>query len=94
MLSDTDELMATLRLSNPVAAPAIDGKIEFNAIRPGIAVSSGEAETARIIAADGSECLYLRHRQHLNERRCDQTQHDGDRAGKPVRIDEFSLRMP
>jgi hypothetical protein len=51
LLSADSELLVTLQLSDPGAA--IDGELEFK-LAPGVAVASGEATSARVLAADGS----------------------------------------
>src|SRR4051812_3670186 len=54
LLSADGALLVTLGLSDPGAA--IDGELVFQ-VAPGVAVASGEAKSARVIAADGSEAF-------------------------------------
>ena len=57
-LSSDDRVLAVLRLSTPVAEPAIDGELEFREIEEeDAALAQGNATSARILAADGSEIL-------------------------------------
>ena len=87
-------MLAVLRLSTPVAEPAIDGELEFNEIvEEDAALAQGNATAARILAADGSEILS-----------CDVGDEDSDAVvklnttriyrGGPVRLQSFRLVMP
>lgn len=93
-LRSVDRVLAVLRLSNPVAEPAIDGELEFNEIiEEDAALANGTATAARIVAADGSEILS-----------CDVGDEDSDAVvtlnttriyrGGPVRLRSFKLVMP
>jgi len=93
-LRSDDRVLAVLRLSTPVAEPAMDGELEFNEIsEEDAARASGTATSARIIAADGSEIFS-----------CDVGDADSDAVvtlnttriyrGGPVRLQSFRLVMP
>lgn len=93
LLSDTGNVLAVLKLSNPVAEAAAGGDLVFNMIREGDAVAYGVASSARIVARDGSEVFA-----------CDCGDLQSDAVIKlnpvqitrdaPVRIDDFRLSMP
>ena len=56
LLSDTQRVLAVMKLSNPAAKDAIGGELEFNKIaEEDAAPAQGTAMSARIMAADGSE---------------------------------------
>jgi len=93
-LSSDDRVLAVLRLSTPVAEPAIDGELEFREIEEeDAALAQGNATSARILAADGSEILS-----------CDVGDENSDAVvklntmtiyrGGPVRLQSFRLVMP
>jgi len=93
-LRSDDRVLAVLRLSSPVAEPAIDGELEFNDIdEEDAALANGIATSARIVAADGSEIFS-----------CDVGDADSDAVvtlnttriarGGPVRLQSFRLVMP
>ena len=92
ILSADDDLIVTLQLSDPAAPAARDGEIELNPIRAGLAVSAGQAATARVVGPTGEVFV------------CDVTDLSGDgvikldktqiRQGEPVRIHSFTLSMP
>lgn len=93
LLADDDDLIATLKLSSPVAPAALDGQLEFNEIGVGPAVKAGQASTARILSAAGAE-VFL----------CDVGTMDSDcvirldttsiSRGDQVRIGSFTLSIP
>lgn len=91
LLSSDSELLVTLQLSDPGAA--IDGELEFK-LAPGVAVASGEATSARVLAADGSVAFV-----------CDCGDEGSDaviklrpdtqiKKGVGVQLDSFRLVMP
>src|SRR5262245_4435418 len=91
LLSADDQLLVTLKLFDPGAA--IDGELVFQ-VAPGVAVSTGEATSARVIAADGRQAFV-----------CDCGTTDSDaviklqpnthlKRGVNVRLDAFRLVMP
>jgi hypothetical protein len=94
LLSDTQRVLAVMRLSNPAAKDAIGGELEFNTIaEEDAAPAQGTAMTARIMAANGSEILS-----------CDVGDESSDAViklntikifrGGPVRLKSFRLVMP
>ena len=94
MLSDDDDLLVSMPLANPVAGPAVDATLEFNSpISPAIATLSGQAATARIVAADDTDVLTCDIGDE-NQRCHDQAQHDAIFRGEPVRLGAFTLKMP
>ena len=89
-----DRVLAILKLSNPAAKDAVNGELEFNRIaEEDAALAQGRAETARIVAADGSEVFS-----------CDVGDENSDAVvrlnttkifrGGPVRLKSFRLAMP
>lgn len=93
MLSAEGNFLAKLKLSNPSTKPASGGEIEFNTISEGVAVTSGQLATARILSRNDQEIML-----------CDVGDANSDAVvklsttsinrGSPVRIDEFRLAMP
>ena len=94
LLADTSRVLAVLRLSNPAAKEAIGGELEFNKIaEEDAAPAQGNAMSARIVAANGSEILS-----------CDVGDESSDAViklntikifrGGPVRLKSFRLVMP
>lgn len=94
LLTGDGKILAVLKLSDPVAEPAIDGELEFNDIdEEDAALAQGEATTARIVAADGSEVF-----------NCDVGDENSDAVvklnttriyrGGPVQLRSFRLGMP
>lgn len=93
LLSDTGNVLAVLKLSNPVADDAVDGDLIFNTIREADATAYGIASSARIVARDGAEVFS-----------CDVGGLQSDAViklnpvqiarGAPIRIDSFRLAMP
>jgi hypothetical protein len=93
LMSD-QRILAVLKLSSPAAMAAVDGEIEFNDIvEEDAALAQGNAISARIVAADGSEVLS-----------CDVGDENSDAVvklnttkiyrGGPVRLTSFRLVMP
>lgn len=93
LLSDSGNVLAVLKLSNPVADDAVDGELIFGTIREGDATANGTASSARIVSRDGNEVFS-----------CDVGGLQSDAVIKlnpvqitrdaPVRIDSFRLAMP
>jgi hypothetical protein len=93
LLTGDGGVIATLKLSDPAAQTATGGELEFNEIAEGNAALTGQAASARVVAADGSEVFS-----------CDVGDEDSDAvirlgttqisAGTPVRLDSFRLSMP
>ena len=94
LLSDTQRVLAVMKLSNPAAKDAIGGELEFNKIaEEDAAPSQGTAMSARILASNGSEILS-----------CDVGDEGSDAViklntikifrGGPVRLKSFRLVMP
>jgi hypothetical protein len=94
LLTGDGKTLAVLKLSSPVADPAIDGELEFNEINEeDAALAQGNAMAARILAADGNEILS-----------CDVGDENSDAVvklntikiyrGGRVRLDSFRLVMP
>jgi hypothetical protein len=94
LLSDTQRILAVMKLSNPAAKDAIGGELEFNKItEEDSAPFQGTAMTARIMAANGSEVFT-----------CDVGEESSDAVvklntikifrGGPVRIKSFRLKVP
>jgi hypothetical protein len=94
LLSDTQGVLAVLKLSDPAAMTAVGGSLEFNKIGEGDAALTGRAEFARVLAADGSEVFS-----------CDVGGENSDAVikltggalinrGAPVRLSSFRLSMP
>jgi hypothetical protein len=91
LLSSDSQLLVTLKLSDPGAA--IDRELVFQ-VAPGVAVSTGEAKSARVLAADGIEAFV-----------CDVGDENSDaviklspdtqiKRGAGVQLDSFRLVMP
>jgi hypothetical protein len=94
LMSDGHRLLATLKLSMPATMPALGGELEFNEIKEeDAALAQGNAMSARILAADGSEIFT-----------CDVGDENSDAViklnttkifrGGPVRLKSFRLVMP
>jgi hypothetical protein len=94
LLSDTQRILAVMKLGNPAAKEAIAGELEFNTIaEEESAPAQGTAQTARIMAANGSEVFS-----------CDVGDESSDAViklntikifrGGPVRLKSFRLVMP
>src|SRR5262252_2455984 len=94
ILSDTQRVLATLRLSNLDAAAAVDGQLELNKIiEEDAAPATGTATVARVLTRTGAEVLS-----------CDVGDRNSDAviklttttitAGGPVRLDSLQLSMP
>jgi hypothetical protein len=92
LISD-QRVLAVLRLSDPAAMSALGGEIEFNDIAQDIARMKGNATSARVVAADGTEIFS-----------CDVGDENSDAVirltslqinrGAPVLINSFRLGMP
>jgi hypothetical protein len=92
LLSDSGAILAVLDLSNPAAGAAVGGELVFNKITEEDALAQGNAATARVLAADGSE-IFL----------CDVGSTESDAVIKlntttihrdhPVRLTSFRLAM-
>jgi len=93
ILSGADALIATLHLSSPAAQTATDGEIELNPIRPGIAVTGGQAATARVVGAAGAE-VFLCDVGDMSSDAVIKLSTTQIRQGEPVRIHSFVLSMP
>jgi hypothetical protein len=87
-------VLAVLKLSDPAAMPASNGKLQFNEIaEEDAALAQGNATTARVLGADGSEVF-----------NCDVGDENSIAViklnttkiyrGGPVRIKSFKLAMP
>lgn len=93
LLSDSGNVLAVLKLSNPVAEGAADSELVFGTIREADAIANGTATSARIVARDGDEVFS-----------CDCGGLQSDAVIKlnpvqitrdaPVRINSFRLAMP
>ena len=94
LLAGDGKRLAALKIANPAAQVAADGALEFNPIgEEDAALAQGQATTARIVAADGSEIL-----------QCDIGDMNSDAVIKlnttqiyrdgPVRLRSFTLAMP
>jgi hypothetical protein len=92
--SDTGARLAVLKLSNPAADAAVGGELVFNKIaEEDAALAQGNASSARVLAADGSEVFT-----------CDVGDEKSDAVIKlnttriyrngPVRLTSFRLGMP
>jgi hypothetical protein len=93
-LRSDQRVLAVLKFATPATLPAIDGELEFNnIIEEDAALAQGNATTARILAADGSEVMS-----------CDVGDENSDAVvklnttkiyrGGPVRLTSFVLVMP
>jgi hypothetical protein len=91
LLSSESTLLVTLGLSDP--GGAVDGELVFK-VAPGVAVASGEAKSARVLAADGTQAFV-----------CDVGDENSDavvklspdtqiKRGVNVQLDSFRLVMP
>jgi hypothetical protein len=91
LLSSDSTLLVTLGLSDPGAS--IDGELVFQ-VAPGVAVATGEAKSARVLAADGRAAFV-----------CDCGDENSDaviklkpdaqiKRGGNVALDQFRLVMP
>lgn len=91
LLSSDNQLLVTMGLSDPGAA--VDGELVFN-VAPGVAVSTGDAKFARVLAVDGREAFV-----------CDVGDQNSDaviklapdaqiKAGTNVQLESFRLVMP
>lgn len=93
LLSADGRVLAALKLSNPVAREAFGGELEFNKIAERDAALTGQAQSARIVAADGTEVFS-----------CDVGDENSDAViklnpvqitrGAPVQLRSFRLAMP
>ena len=94
LLSVAGNVLAVLKLSDPAAPAADAGAVVLNAIgEEDAALARGQATSARILAADGSEIFS-----------CDVGEEGSDAVirlnttsifrGGPVRIRSFTLAMP
>lgn len=93
LLSNTGNVLAVLKLSNPVAEAATGGDLIFGKIREADAVAYGVATSGRIVGRDGNEIFS-----------CDCGDLNSDAVIKlnpvqitrdaPVRINSFRLAMP
>ena len=93
-LRSDDRVLAVLRLSTPVADPAIDGELEFNEIvEEDAALAQGTATDARIVAADGSE-IFSCDVGDENSEAVIQLNTTRIYRGSPVRLKSFRLVMP
>jgi len=93
-LRSDDRVLAVLRLSTPVADPAIDGELEFNEIiEEEAALAQGTATDARIVAADGSE-IFSCDVGDENSEAVIQLNTTRIYRGSPVRLKSFRLVMP
>ncbi len=92
--SDNGEILTVLRLSDPAADAAIGAELVFNEIaEEDAALAQGNASSARVLAADGSEVFS-----------CDVGDEKSDAVIKlnttkiyrngPVRLTSFRLGMP
>jgi hypothetical protein len=92
--SESDRVLAVLKLSNPAAQEAVGGELEFNKItEEDAALAQGDATIGRILASDGSEVFS-----------CDVGDENSDAViklnttkiyrGGPVRLKSFRLVMP
>jgi hypothetical protein len=93
LLSDSGAILAVLNLSNPAAGAAVGGTLTFNKItEEDAALAQGNAASARVLAADGSEVFS-----------CDVGDEQSDavirlnsttiRRDYPVRLTSFRLAM-
>ena len=93
LLSSDGRVLAALKLGNPVAPEAFGGELEFNKIAERDAVMTGQAQSARIVAADGTEVFS-----------CDVGDENSNAVvklnpvqitrGAPVQLRSFRLAMP
>jgi hypothetical protein len=93
LLSADGRVLAALKLSNPVAQEAFGGELEFNKIAERDAALTGQAQSARIVSANGGTVFS-----------CDAGDENSDAViklnttkifrGGPVRLKSFRLAMP
>jgi hypothetical protein len=94
LMSNTGNVLAVLKLSNPAAMPAVGSELELNEIKEeDAALATGTATSARIVGRDGIEVLS-----------CDVGDASSDctikltpvliTRGAPVRLNSFKLAMP
>ena len=93
LLTGDGRVLAALKLGNPVAQEAFGGEIEFNKIAERDAILTGQAQSARIVAAGGTEVFS-----------CDVGNENSDAViklnpvqitrGAPVQLRSFRLAMP
>lgn len=93
LLTSDGRILAALKLGNPVAQEAFGGELEFNKVAERDAVLTGQAQSARIVAANGSEVFS-----------CDVGDENSDAViklnpaqitrGAPVQLRSFRLMMP
>jgi hypothetical protein len=55
ILTASQHLLVTLRLSDPSADPAVDGELQLNTISEAEAVGTGTASFARVVGPSGDE---------------------------------------
>lgn len=92
LLSSDNILLVTLGLSDPGAA--VDGELIFQ-VASGVAVASGEAKSARVLAADGSEAFVCDVGPAETSDAVIKLKPDTQiKAGANVALDQFRLVMP
>lgn len=91
LLSSDSQLLVTLQLSDPGAS--VDGELVFQAA-PGVAVATGEATSARVIAADGREALVCDVGTADSEAVIKLSPDTAIKRGGNVQLDQFRLVMP
>jgi hypothetical protein len=93
LLSLDGEILVVLPLSDPAAKVSDGGELEFFKITEGTAIAQGNAEIARLLAADGEEVLNVDVGDEGSDaiiKFASTTIHQGD----PVRINSFKLALP
>jgi hypothetical protein len=91
LLSAESELLVTLRLSD--SGGADDGELVFD-VAPAVAVATGEATSARCVAADGAQA-FVCDCGDANSNAVIKLKPDNQiKAGGVVQLDRFRLVMP
>lgn len=92
LLSSDSTLLVTLGLSDPGAA--VDGELVFQ-VAPGVAVASGTASSARVLAADGRQAFVCDVGGDENSDAVIKLKPDAQiKRGGNVALDQFRLVMP
>jgi hypothetical protein len=93
-LCSDDRVLAVLRLSTPVADPAIDGELEFNNIvEEDAALAQGIVTAARIVDQAG-DLIFSCDAGDENSEAVIQLNTTRIYRGSPVRLKSFRLVMP
>jgi len=91
LLASDSTVLVTLGLSDPGAA--VDGELVFQ-VDPAVAVASGQATSARVIAADGRQAFVCDVGDGSSDAVIKLTPDAQIKGGQAVQLDRFRLIMP